>query len=77
MREIKKGTSSWVHNELHVRPFAWQEGYSAFTVSYTERESVRIYIRNQEEHHRARPFREELIVLLEENGIEYNPSFLD
>src|ERR1700720_5010620 len=37
LRELKKGASGWVHDDLHIRPFAWQEGYSAFTVSPTAR----------------------------------------
>lgn len=29
MRELKKTTSAWVHDELGVEEFAWQEGYAA------------------------------------------------
>ena len=77
MRELKKCSSGWVHDELGVRPFAWQEGYAAFTVSPPARESIRGYIRAQEEHHRAKSFREELIELLQKAGVEYDPSYLD
>ena len=41
MREVKKASSIWVHDELRIPHFAWQEGYAAFTVSATARESVR------------------------------------
>jgi REP element-mobilizing transposase RayT len=41
MRELKKASSMWVHEEIGFRRFAWQEGYAAFTVSATARESVR------------------------------------
>jgi len=37
MRELKKSSSSWVHDEIGAKKFAWQEGYSAFTVSPTAR----------------------------------------
>ena len=60
-----------------MKEFARQEGYSAFTVSPTAREAVRRYIANQEEHHRGRTFREELIELLEKAGVEYDPEYLD
>ena len=33
MRELKKASSAWVHEQIGVRTFAWQEGYAAFTVS--------------------------------------------
>ncbi len=77
MRELKKGSSSWVHAELGLRAFAWQEGYSAFTVSATALEPVRKYIANQEEHHCRKSFREELVDLLERAGVTYDPKYLD
>lgn len=77
MRELKKATSSWVHDEIGLRAFAWQEGYAGFTASATSREAVRHYIANQEEHHRAKSFREELIEMLNKAGIEYDPKYLD
>nr|WP_256200644.1 transposase [Verrucomicrobium spinosum] len=33
MRELKKASSIWVHQEVGLGHFAWQEGYSAFSVS--------------------------------------------
>lgn len=77
MRELKKGSSSWVHDDVRLTPFAWQEGYAAFTVSPTARADVLRYIAGQEEHHRKRTFRDELIFLLEEAGVQYDPKFLD
>ena len=77
MRELKKSTSSWVHEEIGMAKFAWQEGYGAFTVSPTARTGVKQYIANQEEHHRQRSFKEELIYLLEQAEIKYEPKWLD
>jgi REP element-mobilizing transposase RayT len=77
MRELKKASSMWIHEALGVSYFAWQEGYAAFTVSATARESVRSYIVNQPEHHRVRTFREEVIEMLEKTGVEYDPKYLD
>ena len=77
MRELKKASSTWVHEEVALRAFAWQEGYAAFTVSATAREAVRSYIANQEEHHRVKSFREELVEMLDKAGIEYDPKYLD
>jgi len=75
VRELKKASSGWC-SENHERLFAWQEGYSAFTVSASHRESVRKYILNQEEHHRTISFSEELQRLLERNGVQYDPKYL-
>lgn len=77
MRELKKASSSWVHEEVGLGAFAWQEGYAAFSVSPTAREGVKHYIANQEEHHRVKTFREELVELLNKAGIEYDPNYLD
>src|SRR5450759_2705745 len=59
LRELKKASSVWVHGQIGLPSFAWQEGYAAFTLSATVRQAVREYIANQEEHHRVRSFREE------------------
>jgi len=77
LRELKKAASAWVHDEIGLRSFAWQEGYAAFTVSATARPAVQKYIANQEEHHQTKSFREELIEMLEKAGIEYDPTYLD
>ena len=52
LRELKSVSSGWVHDEIRVSNFAWQEGYGAFTVSPSERGAVRRYIEQQAEHHR-------------------------
>jgi len=77
MRELKKSSSAWVHNEIGLANFAWQEGYGAFTVSPPARGGVKQYIANQAEHHRRRTFREELVELLEQAGVEYDDKWLD
>ncbi len=77
LRELKKASSMWVHEEVRISHFAWQEGYAAFTVSATARESVRRYIVNQEEHHRWRTFRDEVVEMLEKAGIAYDPKYLE
>ena len=44
MRELKKASWAWMHQEVGDRAFAWQEGYAAFTASATIREAVQKYI---------------------------------
>jgi putative transposase len=51
MREVKHESSRWVHEVIQNRGFAWQKGYSAFTVSPLAFEKVRQYIVNQRKHH--------------------------
>ena len=76
LRELKSVSSGWVHDEIGARDFAWQEGYGAFTVSASQRETVRRYIQRQEEHHRTRSFRDEYLELLQRSGAEYDERYL-
>src|SRR5947208_16782664 len=57
LRELKKAASVWVHQEIGLSSFAWQDGYAAYTVNATARAAVQNYIAPQEEHHRAKSFR--------------------
>jgi REP element-mobilizing transposase RayT len=77
MRELKKSSSMWVHDEIGLANFAWQEGYGAFTISPTAREGVKSYIANQEQHHHKQSYQEELIELLEKAGVQFDPKWLD
>ena len=76
LRETKSVSSAWVHEDVEVRPFAWQEGYGAFTVSPSQLENVRAYIQEQEEHHRRRTFREEYLALLQRSGVAFDERYL-
>ncbi|MDB6003231.1 MAG: Transposase like protein [Prosthecobacter sp.] len=77
LQELKKASSGWVHEEMHVSEFAWQDGYAAFTVSASALPEVVAYVRGQEEHHRTRSFREELEIMLRKSGVSYEPKYLE
>lgn len=76
VRDVKAVSSRWVHDEIGVRTFAWQEGYGAFTVSASQRGAVLEYIARQEEHHRKRSFQEEYIEFLQRSCVEYDSRYL-
>jgi putative transposase len=77
LRTIKANSSKWVHETApNVAAFAWQDGYSAFTVSASQIEAVRQYIRDQKDHHCERDFKAELLALLQKHGIEYDERYL-
>jgi len=76
MRVLKSESSEWIHKELHVATFQWQEGYGAFTVSPSQIKNVQKYILNQEEHHRSKTFQEEYVELLTRAGVEYDERYL-
>jgi REP element-mobilizing transposase RayT len=75
VRQIKRGSSLWIHQH-GVRQFEWQEGYAAFTVSSSQLSKVSHYISNQVEHHRKKTFEEEYVELLRLSGVEFDEKYL-
>ncbi len=69
---LLKGESSfWINkNKLTKTKFAWQEDYFAVSVSESQIEIVRKYIRNQEYHHRKKTFQQEYDEFMEKYGFE-------
>jgi hypothetical protein len=77
MRVLKTNSSRWVRETWGPRkPFAWQTGYGAFSVSRSNVSAVGNYIDSQEQHHRERNFEEEFVELLVKHGIDYDPKFV-
>lgn len=77
MRIVKTNSSKWIHETFPThREFAWQGGYGAFTVSASAVPDVVAYIAHQTEHHRTRPFQEELIEFLRRHRIEYDERYI-
>src|SRR5438067_1078103 len=72
MRDIKRASCSWIHNDLGIRTFGWQEGYGAFAVSRSRVHVVANYIEHQEEHHRTRSFQDEYRQMLEKHGVQFD-----
>jgi putative transposase len=61
MQLIKGESSFWINqNKLVPGKFEWAVEYYAVSVSESDVERVRKYIRNQEEHHRKKSWNEEV-----------------
>lgn len=77
MRDVKAKSSLWIHqNYGGLNTFAWQEGYSVFSVSKSQEESVRKYILGQVAHHAKEDFKSELIRFLDAHGVEYDAQYV-
>ena len=76
MRELKSESSLWIHRELRLPSFRWQEGYGAFTVSAGHIGAVKRYVLHQEEHHRSRSFQEEYVMMLKRGLVEHDDRYL-
>lgn len=77
LEDIKRNSSRWIKTKgSYYQNFAWQGGYSGYSVSQSKVEIVEKYIHNQKEHHKNQLFREEYLQFLKENGIDFNEEYL-
>ena len=76
MREIKKGSSQWMHETAGVPGFAWQEGYGAFSIGHAQVEATLAYIAGQREHHEKRDFEVEFFAILRKHEISFDERFV-
>ena len=77
LRDIKAGSSGWIHGAFpRMADFAWQDGYGAFTVSQSQAGRLKKYIAGQVDHHRTVSFKEEFIALLRAHGVEYDERYI-
>ncbi len=77
VKDIKLASTEYIKLEFLFPGFdGWQEGYGAFTYSIHAKNNLIEYVKNQEEHHRRKTFREEFIKLLEEHEIEFDEKYL-
>jgi len=77
LRVIKTNSSKWVHETCPMHAaFAWQAGYAAFAVSFSNVEAVTRYIADPETHHRRVDFKAEFTTLLKRHEIEFEERYL-
>ena len=66
---IKGESSHWINkNKLTPEEFEWQDDYFAVSVSESDINRVRQYIKNQERHHEKKSFQEEYEEFIEKFG---------
>lgn len=77
VKDIKLASSDYIkRNQLFPHFGGWQKGYAWFTYSFKDKDRLIQYIMNQENHHHKKPFKEELIDLLNEHGVEFDEKYL-
>lgn len=67
MQKLKSISSKWMNDTFYpqFRDFRWQTGYSAFSISHSQKEKVEKYIRNQKKRHQKISFEDELKLIVE------------
>ena len=72
--KIKSNSSGWAHREFG--DFAWQNGFTSFSVSESVVPDVRAYLAGQEEHHRKVSFQDEVRTFLRLHGIDFDERYM-
>ena len=75
--KVKSTSSVWVNQTRSLStPFHWQGGYAAFSVSQSNVEMAREYIRTQPEHHAKESFQDEFRKWLCRYEIEWDERYV-
>jgi REP-associated tyrosine transposase len=74
---LKTSSNQWLkaHGNRFDR-FSWQRGYAAFSVSQSNADEVRSYIRNQREHHKKITFQDEIRAFLKRQDVEIDERYV-
>jgi REP-associated tyrosine transposase len=77
IKDIKLATSSLIKSE-NIFPYfgGWQDGYGAFTYSFSSKDTLIEYVKNQNEHHKKLTYKEECLALLKEHGVDFKEEYL-
>ncbi len=77
IQNVKTESSKWIKTQnLCPAPFAWQEGYGAFSYSKSQVPDVVRYIQNQETRHSNETFLDEYKKLLTAFEIEWDEKYI-
>jgi REP element-mobilizing transposase RayT len=73
--EAKRNSSKWIKTKGgDLELFQWQNGYGAFSVSFSKITEVREYISDQMNHHKKMSFQEEYRLFLRKHGLDFDEA---
>lgn len=77
VQNVKTESTKWIKaQEFCQQPFAWQEGYGAFSYGKSQIDQVVRYIKNQEKHHHKKTFLEEYREFLTAFEIDWDEKYI-
>lgn len=76
VKEIKRVSSTWLRSEKGNSDFHWQSGYGVFSVSASQVDAVRAYIKNQDKHHQKMTFQDEFRLLLKKHNLQFDEQYV-
>ena len=77
IQNVKSESTKWINGQGFSRsPFAWQEGYGAFSYGKSQVNDVVRYIQNQEVHHHKETFLEEYRKFIIAFEVEWDEAYI-
>jgi hypothetical protein len=77
VKEMKRGSSIWLKTQPNdLQDFAWQHGYGAFSVGFSQIDAVQKYIEEQQEHHKTVSFQDEFRAFLRKYQVEFDERYV-
>ena len=77
IQNVKTESSKWVKAKgFCPKPFAWQEGYGAFSYAKSQVNNVILYIQNQEIHHGKETFLDEYKRMLNAFDVDWDTQYI-
>jgi REP element-mobilizing transposase RayT len=77
VRDVKNGSTNFINRKGWVLGrFCWQEGFGAFSYGHSQLSGIINYIRDQEQHHARRSFRDEYLRFLKRYEIEHEERYI-
>jgi putative transposase len=75
--DIKRDSSVWIKKqETQFQNFHWQDGYGAFSIGYSQIETVKSYIARQKIKHAKVNFKDEFRGFLRKYDVEYDERYV-
>jgi REP element-mobilizing transposase RayT len=75
LSKIKTASSKWMKKN-GINNFYWQDGYAVFSVSSSKLKAVKVYIANQQSHHKKSTFKEEVREFYKKYQVEYDERYV-
>jgi putative transposase len=77
IEKLKSHSSKWIKTKgSDFHKFYWQHGYGSFSVNPKDVGIVKVYIQNQESHHKKITFQDEYHLFLKEYNVGYDERFV-
>ena len=77
MRDLKRESSKWIKTQRSdLTTFAWQDGFSVFSISPSHLEVLKVYVANQMEHHKKETYQDEMRRIFKKYDMDFDEKYV-